>query len=438
MTYLFRLIILCSLLISPALFAVIVNFPTLEDVQQRVDNISTDELKAALEKNPELLLIDVRTAKEIQTINGTIDALNNKNIPRGWLEFRIKDIAPDKSTPIVVYCGTNQRSPFAADTLTKMGYHNVKNYADGFFAWKKAGLPVKMIDKAPDSMLYSKPQKVAEGVYSAIGETGPPSYINSEHNNNLSFIISDKGVLVVNAGGSYLLAKALHEEIKKITDKPIKYVVLENGQGHAMLGSNYWKEQGVPIIAHKDAAEEIKKHGEEILERMQKRQKDKALGTELAMPDKTFEDKKFDIQLGKEKIQLLNLGPAHSPGDIMVWLPERSIIITGDMAFHQRLLPIFEDTDTKAWLETWEKFATLNAKTIIPGHGEPTTMEEVTKYTKDYLVYMRKEVKKIIDEGGDLQDAYKIDQSAYAHLPAYDLLYKRNAGQIFQEMEFEE
>ena len=56
----------------------------------------------------------------------------------------------------------------------------------------------------------------------------PPSYENSGHNNNLSFIITEEGVVVMNAGDNYLLAKTLHEEIKKITDQPVKYVVLEN------------------------------------------------------------------------------------------------------------------------------------------------------------------------------------------------------------------
>ena len=57
-------------------------------------------------------------------------------------------------------------------------------------------------DKAPDSMLYDKPQQVIEGVWSAIGATAPSRYENSGHNNNLSFVITSDGVLVVNDGAS--------------------------------------------------------------------------------------------------------------------------------------------------------------------------------------------------------------------------------------------
>ena len=406
--------------------------PSLEGVR----TLGTDALRAALEANPELVLIDVRTPDEIDTLGGTIDGLNSVNIPRGWLELRVAESVPDKNTPIVVFCGINRRSPLAAVTLTEMGYTDVRNYADGFFAWRDAGLPVAMTDEAPNSMLFSLPREVVPGVWSAIGATAPGSYQNSGHNNNLSFIITDAGVVVVNAGDNYLLARSLHEEIKQITDQPVRFVVLENGQGHAMLGSNYWQEQGATVIAHVDAAHEIETLGHEIIERMRARNRDKALGTELTQPDETFEQERI-IELGGERIELRYLGPAHSPGDIVVWLPRRRLVISGDMAFHERLLPVFETTDTAGWIESWETFAALEPEVVIPGHGSPTDMEQVTTYTRDYLVFMRDQMAEVIDQGGDLQAAYAIDQSAYSHLDTYEFLAQQNAGRIFRAMEFE-
>lgn len=410
---------------------------SLEQLKLRLDNINTEQLKQLLDDNPNLVVIDVRTAREANLTGGMIRAKRSVNIPRGWLEHRIKDYAPKLDTPIVVYCGTNRRSPLAADTLIRLGYTSVKNYAEGFPAWKQAGLPIEAADAAPNSFLYSMPQKVIDGVWSAIGATAPSNYQNSGHNNNLSFVVTNEGVLVVNAGGNYLLARSLHEEIRKITDQPVKYVVLENGQGHAVLGSNYWQEQGAEVIAHVDAAHEIEEGASALLEQAIERNRDKAFGTKVVLPDKTFDGESMVIELGSERIELLNLGPAHSPGDIMVWLPRKSLIITGDMAFHQRLLPVFEHTDTAGWLETWEKFAALKPKHVIPGHGGPTTMAEVTKYTKDYLAFMRAEIGKLIDDGGELQQAYEIDQSAYEHLDTYEFLARQNAGRIFRSMEFE-
>ena len=61
----------------------------------------------------------------------------------------------------------------------------------------------------------------------------------------------------------------------------------------------------------------------------------------------------------------------------------------------------------------------------------------ITKYTKDYLVYLRGKIKELIGKDGSLTDAYKIDQSAYEHLDTYEILALQNAGRIFRSMEFE-
>jgi rhodanese-related sulfurtransferase/glyoxylase-like metal-dependent hydrolase (beta-lactamase superfamily II) len=414
----------------------LVGLDYLAEVNQRIDNIGTTELETLIDEEPNLVIIDVRHDSEVNARGGMIDARREIIVPRGWLEFRMPNEVADKNTPIVVYCGINQRSPLAAETLQKMGYSNVKNYADGFFAWRDQGKPVKFTDYALDSMLFRKPQKVVDGVWSAIGATAPGSYTNSGHNNNLSFVIGANEVLVFNAGDNYLLARALHDEIRKITPLPVRAVVLENGQGHAMLGSSYWQEQGVPVIAHIDTAHEIENYGEEVLARMQRRNGEKAKHTRLTMPDQTFESS-LVIDLGELEVELLRLGPAHSPGDIVAWIPAKSLVISGDMAFHQRLLPIFEHTDTAAWIETWDKFAALDPDYVVPGHGAPTNMDEVTRYTRDYLVYLRAKIAEVIDEGGDLQQAYDVDQSPYAHLDTFHELARLNADMVFRAMEFE-
>lgn len=144
------------------------------------------------------------------------------------------------------------------------------------------------------------------------------------------------------------------------------------------------------------------------------------------------------IELGGEHIELLRLGPAHSPGDISLWLPEKKLMISGDLTFRQRLLPVMEHTDTAGWINTWGAFEALKPEIVIPGHGSPTSdIGELTRYTKDYLVYMRKQVSEILDNDGSEQDAYKIDQSAYSHLDTFNILALQNAGRIFRAMEFE-
>ena len=292
-------------------------------------------------------------------------------------------------------------------------------------------------DQFPNSFLYSKPNEFIPNIWSAIGATGPPTYENTGHNNNLSFITSNEGVVVINAGASSSLAKALHDEIKKITNKPVILVINENGQGHAMLGNSYWIDQGVPILAHEDAIKEFEDNGPQILNRMIGYNRDKADGTRLALPTISFTDK-YVINLGNFVIEALYLGPAHSPGDISVWIPSKRLVIAGDMAFHERLLPIFSHTNTKEWIDTWDnEFEKLNPIYVIPGHGHPTNMDQVRKYTRNYLVYLREKIGTFIESGGELKDAYYVDQTPFSHLQTFKELATRNAGRVYEEMEFE-
>ena len=292
-------------------------------------------------------------------------------------------------------------------------------------------------DKYPQSELYNKPVEVIPNVFSAIGATAPPTYENSGHNNNLSFVITTDGVVVINSGASVRLASALHEEIKTITDQPVKLVINENGQGHAILGNLYWSQLGVDILAHEDAIHEIEENSYTILERMKSYNRDKAIGTEVIIPNKSFSEK-IIFNLGGLEFHILHLGPAHGPGDTQVWLPQLSLMIAGDMAFHERMLPIFENTCTKCWLETWdEKFAPLNATYVIPGHGHPTNMAQVTRFTRNYLLDLRAKVSEVLDNGGDLTEAFYVDQERWRSLDTFEELAKRNAGRVFEEMEFE-
>lgn len=404
-----------------------------ENALKEAKIITTDELVALLKKNPNTNIIDVREKDEILKQGGYIKANRVTNIPRANLEFLIQEEVKEDET-FVVHCFNGSKSLFAAKRLKDLGYKNVLYYQDSFKVWKEKNLAISSKDFVLNSFLYNPVKEVAKGVYTSIGATQPATYENTGHNNNLGFVIGDESILVWNAGANYLLAKSFHEEIKKISNKPVKYVVLENSQGHAMLGSSYWKEQGASIISHEIAKKEIIQKGENILTRHKRTYRDKALSTKVIIPDETFKDNmRFD--LGNRIVEAKYFGYAHEHSDIAIWLEKEKILFAGDLAFHQRMLPIFEITNTRKWLEAWEKLELLNAKIVIPGHGDVTDMPTVTKYTKGYIEFLREKVAEALDEG---YEAYEIDQSPYTHLDTYKELARLNASRLYEMMEFEE
>ena len=283
--------------------------------------------------------------------------------------------------------------------------------------------------------LVLQPVRVATNVYAIIGDLGGQTYENEGLNNNLGFVVSDKGVLVINTGPSQRVAKALHAAIQMTTQQPIKWVVNVNSQNHYWLGNDYFKSLGATLIASKEGERVMREMGAQQLEANQTLLKEKAAGTQLTYPTDLVNDKR-ELKLGKTVVQLLHFGPAHTPGDMAVWLPEQKILFSGDIIYTERLLAVIPIGNSANWIEAFDKLAALNPKTVVPGHGKPTTMERARRDTRDYLSFLRAEAKRVFEASGSMQDAVeKTDQSRFRALVNFDLLARRNMNQIFQEVE---
>ncbi len=283
--------------------------------------------------------------------------------------------------------------------------------------------------------LTLKPVKIAPGIYAVIGDLGNQTYENDGLNNNLGFVVTDDGVLVINTGPSTRVARALHAAIGKITSQPVKWAVNVNGQNHYWLGNGYFQSLGAAIVAHKEADRIMREAGETQLDSNQRLLKEKSEGTALAYPSELLDDKR-EIKLGKTVIQFLHFGQAHTPGDIVVWLPRQKIAFAGDIVYIERMLVVLPISHSGSWIQSFDKLAKLDPKIIIPGHGHPADMMTARKDTRDYLAYLRAEIRKSLDKGEMQYDAEeRIDQSGFSYLANFELLARRNAGQIYLEME---
>ncbi|MFA6699737.1 MAG: MBL fold metallo-hydrolase [Thiomicrospira sp.] len=304
----------------------------------------------------------------------------------------------------------------------------------------------KELNKAERAAGYIGPRayipqevKVADGVYTVVGSMIWHNPTNYGLNNNLSFIEFADGVLVYNAGANPALAKAFHDVIKKYTKKPVKWVVVENHQGHAHLGASYWYDMGVRnFYSQKRAHEDFANHWDEIKGRWSK-----AVGYELTAPaydisDKftTFEDK-LEIDVGGgEKVTLIYNGPGHTPGATIMYVPSRNVIFPGDLAYNSRMLALFNYTNTLEWVKTFERFMQITPEgtIIVPGHGGVTDMATVKRDTYDYLKWLQAQVQKVIDNGGTEVDAENIDQSQFKHREVFEQTHRGNARHIYREL----
>ena len=287
------------------------------------------------------------------------------------------------------------------------------------------------------SAVQLSPIQVVPGVYAFIGETGMRTYENEGMNANAGFIVTKAGVVVVDSGSSYLVAKAMHEAIKKITQQPIKYVINTGGQDHRWLGNGYFKAIGAQIIASRKARADMEERGAMELAALKPDLRDKLAGTQIVYPERLF-DQTDSLKLGDVNIQIIYTHGGHTPGDAVVWLPKSRTLFSGDLIFVDRLLGVLPFSNSKDWLASVEEIERLNPKVIIPGHGKVCDLTKALHDTKDYLSLLRNHMHKAYEAGSDLQQAIDtLDQSAFSHLENFEMLKGGNASRVYLEMETE-
>ena len=110
-----------------------------EEARSRIEEVSVDEVAERLKRGDRFELVDVREDSEVA--RGRIKGA--RHLGRGVLERDVEKAFPDPNTDIVLYCGGGYRSALAAESLTRMGYENVRSMAGGWRAWTGKGLPTE-------------------------------------------------------------------------------------------------------------------------------------------------------------------------------------------------------------------------------------------------------------------------------------------------------
>ena len=279
-------------------------------------------------------------------------------------------------------------------------------------------------------------QKVTDGVWALVGEKQQRSPQNLANNATFGVVVTDDGVVLIDPGGSWKGAQAIHAEIRKLSDKPVTHVINSGGQDHRWLGNGYWKAQGATIIASEAAIEDQKTRGSLQLSGLTQLIGDGLDGTEPTYADVTFESD-HTLETGGLVFQIMHRGQAHTPGDSFVWLASKKVMFTGDIVYVERVLGNGSQSNAKSWIEVFEAMAAFKPEHVVPGHGHATTMEKATADTYDYLVNLRTRIGELIEQGGDIIAAPNIDQSAFSYLEQFETLAGRNAQTTYEQMEWE-
>jgi glyoxylase-like metal-dependent hydrolase (beta-lactamase superfamily II) len=252
-------------------------------------------------------------------------------------------------------------------------------------------------------------KQVGPGVYAAID--GPEHKAGA----NAGFVIGDDGVLVVDSFFNPDAARALVAEIRRITPKPIRYLVNTHYHLDHTAGDQVLRDAGAIIIAHRNVrgwlrTENVHLFGDRITP---------ALRAEIAalpLPDVTT-DADLTVWLGGRKV-VVETVLGHTGGDLSVAVPDAKVLFTGDLLW-RKIAPNLIDGSVKEWTATDARFAAMPnaAHTLfVPGHGDVADVKDVREF-RGYLLDLRK----LVAEGRKL--GLKGDALAAAVMPKLRTLY---------------
>jgi len=276
-------------------------------------------------------------------------------------------------------------------------------------------------------------------------------YMITGHGGNVTILVTDEGVLVVDAGTVKKDGEIITNHIESVTDKPVKYIILTHYHSDHAFGVCGFKDSPV-VIGHKNIVSNLENFGQRSIERYSKNLKIKvedlkeiidslksfsnqeyleaeehykshldqlqnAEETFIVYPDITFESE-MTIYLGSDTITLIHPGNNHTDCNILVSFKNQNVLSTGDFFFNHSMpyIDFNANCDTKNWINQIDNYADKNYQYIIPGHGKLANTEDLREQGR-YISDLRNEIKSLIEQQKTLEDIKNlVKMPDYSHL----------------------
>ena len=229
----------------------------------------------------------------------------------------------------------------------------------------------------------AKLTEVLPNIYCMVDATGKGA--------NATFITTKEGVIVIDTRGNTNEAGEVLKAIRTVTDQPVVYVVNSHFHNENVAGNGVFTSART-IIAQKRALAMT------VLEAVREKRK--------VTPANLSFEKKLELKLGKYHLKLIHPGPAHTDGDLYIYIPKWRIIITGGMVFNG-IIPFLGDGNIESWIHALREMEDLDAEVIVPGHGAVGGKPLVTQM-KHYLMELKRFVNDALDDRKNLSETIEI------------------------------
>jgi cyclase len=255
----------------------------------------------------------------------------------------------------------------------------------------------------------------------AVHQIGPDLYAYISGNNasaNSTFLVSDQGILVVDTGLNAQEGHKLLDEIRKISQAPVRWIVNthyhpDHRGGNSVVGpdaviiSTAFTRSQLVNLEYRDAVNE------------------------------TVGQNGILLYAGGHEVRIYHPGPAHTMGDAVVYFPDQQAIATGDL-FLTNSCPAMDDGDMENWITALDQMLALPVEHVVPGHFELATKSELQRF-RNYLTDLRHQVARMHRNGLSLGRVQKLLMlSAYKdfrQFPQYEATFKDNAAVYYKQLE---
>lgn len=260
------------------------------------------------------------------------------------------------------------------------------------------------------------------------GILGVASAANRGFTSNAGWVVTGDGVVVVDALGTPALGADLVQAIRRLTAEPIRRAIVTHYHADHFYGLAPLKAAGAEVWAHRRGRDYLKAQGPT---RLEQRRRDLApwvdAQTRLVPADRWL-DGDASFTLGAVTFDVVYLGPAHAPDDVIVAVRPDGVVFCGDIVISGRV-PFVGEADSARWLGAIDRLLALQPRLMVPGHG--TLSRDPARdlaFTRDYLRYLRETMGRAVGDMLPFDEAYAaVDWSRYAHLPAFEPANRINA-----------
>lgn len=235
-------------------------------------------------------------------------------------------------------------------------------------------------------------KELAPNVYGYI-QGGGPGRDNVSISNG-GAIVGDDGVMVIDALAAPMHATRFVSALRKVTDKPFRHLINTHHHGDHVGGNQYFAP--AEIIGHPYCRDEVVKMAQTATP-LWARREGWADGTEpkQVLPPVTTFDGKMTYYYGKNVVEVFPMAPAHTWGDLVVYLPQHKVMFAGDIAFYY-VAPFCQNANPSNWISICDQVARMDVATIVPGHGPVGGKKELAEM-QEYLVVLKGEARKRYD-----------------------------------------